>query len=78
MKFSDWLLVREQQVPGMVDNKPDGATETLIKQTTAKLVGKPKNTRQQALKKLANDMANKPGSKPKDIAAIAAAAEEDA
>jgi hypothetical protein len=76
IKFNDWLLLREE-APQMRQSGPSSSTEQEIKKVTASLVGQPKAKRQSALKQLAAKAASNPTSKPKDIAAIAAAAEED-
>lgn len=72
IKFGEWLALKEE-----VDQlKPDSASEQEVKKITANLVGEPAAKRKSALKALALKKAMDPKSKPKDIAAIAAAAEE--
>lgn len=80
-KFSEWMSLREeapqatqgQQVQNPVAKQASAATNQAI----AKTVGLPKEKRVAMLKMLAQKAANNPSAKPKDIAAIAAAAEED-
>lgn len=73
-KFSDWVAIREELSPTQV--KQDSASEQEVKKITASLVGEPAAKRKSALKALAQKKAMDPKAKPKDIAAIAAAAEE--
>lgn len=71
-KFGEWLSLREE----IEETKPDNASEQEVKKLTASLVGEPASKRKSALKALAQKKAMDPKSKPKDIAAIAAAADE--
>lgn len=72
-KFTEWLSFKENEGNQMQKNK---ASEQEIKKVTASLVGEPKEKRKSALKQLAQKKAMDPSSSPKDIAAIASAAEE--
>ncbi len=69
-KFTEWLSLKEN------DQMQNKASEQEIKKVAASLVGEPKEKRKAALKQLAQKKAMDPSSKPKDIAAIASAAEE--
>ena len=60
----------------MTQIKPDSSSEQEVKKITANLVGEPFAKRKSVLKALAQKKAMDPNAKPKDIAAIAAAAEE--
>jgi len=77
-KFSDWVSLKEDAVQQGQNLKVQNAgVSSSVNKALAGTVGMPKQKRTMMLKQLAQKAANNPSTKPKDIAAIAAAAEED-
>lgn len=87
MSFSDWALIREQQVPGVpaAQKAPQAsgsqsavkapskpsAADMEIKQVIAANITKPKQARSAALMALAKKKQSDPKSTPQDLQAIA-------
>ena len=75
MAFSDWMVVREQEIqtqkpsPAMQTKGPGVDSE--IKQVIVANMGKPKQARTMALAALAKKKQADPKSTPKDLQAIA-------
>jgi hypothetical protein len=78
-KFSDWVSLKEDAVQQQGQNLkvPNAGGSSAVNKALAGTVGMPKQKRTMMLKQLAQKAAGNPSTKPKDIAAIAAAAEED-
>lgn len=81
-KFSEWLIAREQNVPGFLNKTPSSSRDDYkkidseIKKVLATTVGQNANIRKKKLQDVANKAANREDLGPKSVERIAQIASE--